>query len=180
MPSKYAAIVTLDPAGTADCGIAVRFPAQLSARPQRGKLSPPAWTYQGSIWNGYMWDELSAALHQHVRRGDRVLLAVEDAVFRSRKIARGVGRGTGALEALLHALNLYDPADDLLWVTPATYRHWHWPDKAARPVGRDEWKAGAVELVERLYGMTVGEDQAEATLISDYVTVARRATWAGK
>ena len=175
--NKVAAIITLDPAAVGSCGIALRLTAGLDRKTQRGKLRAPDWMYEGNVFNTRMHDELAVFLAEKVGREQRVLLAVEDAVFGPRTVARHLGRAIGCIEGLLCDLNLAEP-DDTKYIFPGHYRKVTLPAEP-KPANREEWKQAAIDTVATLYGLTCGDNQAEAILMNDYTIVAKRQWWFG-
>lgn len=171
---KYAAIVSLDPAGTGPSGVAVRLTAPLGDV-AKGRLRFPDYTYQGSVFNERFQDELSEYLLRHLSVDQRVLLVSEDCVFRSMHIARSVGRAIGVMESLLSYLGYGDP-HATLFVPTKTFR------KAAFGItkleaGRDGWKTMAVARVFEQYREVVRDDLAEAVLLSDYIVLNKPEVW---
>lgn len=175
---RYAAVITLDPAAVADCGIAVRLTAGLDGNTPRGKLAEPDWVFEGSVWNSLMHDELAGFLYSNVARGQTVLLGVEDAMFGARTTARHLGRAIGCLEGVLGDLGLWSNGESR-YIFPGNWRRVSLP-LHPKPDGRDAWKAAAVDAVFTLYGMQCGDNQAEAVLMNDYVMYARQDWWMHK
>jgi hypothetical protein len=172
---RYAAVVTLDPAAIADCGVAVRFTAGLDGRTPRGKLRAPDFAYEGSVFDTRMHDDVAVLLSERVAKGERVLLCVEDAIFGARTTARHLGRAIGCLEGVLADLNVGTP-DETKYIYPGNWRRVCLPVEP-KPKGRDEWKQAAIDAVAVLYGMECSDNQAEAVLMLDYVFVARQDWW---
>lgn len=175
---RYAAVITLDPAAVADCGLAVRLTAGLDGKTPRGKLKTPDWVYEGSVWSSRMHDELAVFLADRVQRGQKVLLGVEDAMFGARTTARHLGRAIGCIESVLGDLGLWANGESR-YIFPGNWRRVSLP-LHPKPNGRDEWKAAAVDAVAMLYGMECGDNQAEAILMNDYVMYARQDWWMHK
>lgn len=180
IPSEhaYAAVLSLDPAAVADCGLALRFTAGLDGKTPRGKLRAPEWVYEGSVFEPRMHDELAVLLSERVPQGGRVLLTTEDAMFGARSTARHLGRAIGCVEGLLADLNVSSPSETK-YIFPGHWRRVSLPLEPT-PSGRDEWKQAAIDAVASLYGMTCRDNQAEAVLMSDYVFVARQDWWMAK
>jgi len=181
VPSPYAAkaIITLDPAGVGDVGIAVRLTAHLPKKPVRGKLAAPDWTYQGSVWNDVMYDDLTVFLAKGVGRTGHVFLAHEHSSFGSFSVATSIGTGIGAIRGLLVGCGWMSCDTRPKGVTPNAYRLWAWPSAATRPKGRAEYKIAAIEMCQMLYGWgdELQSDLAEATILNDYVVVMRPELW---
>jgi hypothetical protein len=172
-PFKYAAIVSLDPAGSGPSGVAVRTTAALSDVDRR-RLTAPGFTYQGWVFESTFQDQLTCYLMRVVPKDAKVLLVVENCAYQSYKTARGVGRAIGAIEGLLHYCGLAR-ADATAYVTPQEWRGFSYGKPL--PKGRKDLKAKAVSTVEELYGMKVGPDEAEAILILDWATLAGKGLW---
>lgn len=174
----FAAVLSLDPAAVADCGIALRFTAGLDGKTPRGKMRAPEFMFEGSVWSTRMHDELAVLLAEKVPRGGKVLLTCEDAMFGARSTARHLGRAIGCIEGMLADLNVWEP-DTTRYVFPGHWRKFSIPVSPA-PSGRDEWKQAAIDQVATLYGMACADNQAEAVLQNDYVMHVRQDWWSGK
>lgn len=176
-PYKFKAIVSLDPAGVGDSGIAVRLTAPLPVKPQRGKLRCPEYTYQGNVFNDVMYDELGVFFAKNVGRNGPVLFCVEDCVYQGLHIARHIGTAIGAVRSFLVGCGWSDSATAPTMVAPVTWR------KAAfgpvKPGGRKAQKEAAVERCRLLYGFSenMQDDLAESVLLNDYVTVFTPELW---
>jgi hypothetical protein len=177
-----AAIVTLDPAGVGPSGVAVRLTSTLDSVTVLN-LRYPDYVYQGPVFNNVFLDELTAYLMANVPADKKVLLVVEDSVYRSYTVARHIGRGIGCIQNTLMATNmLVDPADSL-YVTPSMWRsvlttHIRKQGGTGLPKGRDNLKAAAVEYVAARYKQDVESDLAEAVVMNDYIVHARKNEWA--
>lgn len=171
----YAAVLVIDPAAVAPCGIACRLTAGLSRDTQRGRLRVPEFTYEGSVWSTQMHDDLGEFLYRGVERGAKVLVVAENSAFNG--TARHLGRAIGCIEGLLHDLNLADPSETK-YVAPAHWRKTELP--LVKNPGRDGWKQASIDAVASLYGLDCGDNMAEAILMCDHVTLAKSFWWTGK
>lgn len=182
-PHRFAAIVTCDPAAVADCGVAVRMTGSLAAKPARGRLAYPAFTYEGSVWNTRFHDDLANFLIRALPKDGKVLFVCAGTAYGNHAISRSLGRCGGAIESLLVALNVYDQ-DDLVYVQDKAWRKTELPAHAADPdsvdSAREQWKIAAVDALSTLYGERVGDNLAEAVLLNDHVVLHRASLWAAK
>jgi hypothetical protein len=160
---KYSAIVSLDPAGVKDSGVAVRLTSSLR-NVSLSRLRFPDFTYQGWIFEPGFHDDLTEYLARNTGKDQKVLLVVENSAYRSFTIARSIGRAIGCLEGNLHYCNMGD-ASKTEYLAPKTWRRLSMP--GVQVSGRDEWKRAAVDIVAKRYGEVVGSDLAEAVLIND-------------
>lgn len=173
-----AAIVTLDPAAIAPCGVAVRMTAPL-LDPQRYTLRVPEFVFEGDVFSTVMHDDLTGFLAQRVEQGSRVVLVVEDSMYGARKTARHLGRAIGVLESVLCDVNLAQPKDTK-YVEPRYWRAATLLPPGIEPKGREEFKLAAINTVDALYKERLGPDAAEAILINDYVVLTRHEWWRGR
>lgn len=164
---KYSAIVTLDPAGVKDSGVAVRLTATLRAA-SLNRLRYPDFTYQGWIFEPGFHDDLTEYLARHTGKDQQVLLVVEKSAYGSFTISRSIGRAIGCLEGNLHYLNLGD-ASKTEYMAPAVWRRKAMPGTVVK--GRDAWKEAAVQTIATRYGEVVQSDLAEAVLLNDAVAM---------
>lgn len=171
----YAAVISLDPAGKADCGLAIRLTHGLGTA-KRGRLRFPDYAFEGWAFSTRMHDELATFLAEKVGKDQRVLLVVEDSIYGARTTARSIGRGIGAIESVLCDLNLADP-NDTQYVFPGHWRKATLPTNP-KPEGRDAWKQAAIDAVATQYGENVGDNLAEAVLINDYTIFEKKIWWA--
>lgn len=118
---------------------------------------------QGLIVTEATSDWLGEACAALCRPGERVLLVCESDAF-GPSIARQLGMAVGAMEMLLLDLHAIEP-ETRVDVSQATWRRAVF---AKLPKGRKVLKRAAVAEVERRYGVRMGEDEAEATLIATY------------
>jgi hypothetical protein len=158
--------------------LAVRLTAGLDGKTPRGKLKAPDFMFEGSVWSSRMHDDLAVYLSDHVQRGQKVLLGVEDAMFGARTTARHLGRAIGCVESVLGDLGLWANGESR-YIFPGNWRRVSLP-LHPKPNGREEWKAAAVDAVYTLYGITCGDNQAEAILMNDYVMYGRQDWWMHK
>lgn len=164
---KYSAIVTLDPAGVKDSGVAVRLTKTLTDA-SLNRLRFPDFCWSGWIMEPGFHDELTEYLARHTGAGQQILLVVEDSAYRSYTIARSIGKAIGAVEQNLHYCNMADPKNTE-FMAPKTWRRKSMPDVDV--TGRDEWKAEAVKTIERRYNQQVNDNLAEAVLLNDAVVM---------
>lgn len=172
---KYSAIVTLDPAGVKDSGVAVRLTSSLRDV-TLSRLRFPDFTYQGWIFEPGFHDDLTEYLARNTGKDQKVLLVVENSAYGSFTISRSIGRAIGCLEGNLHYCNMGD-ASQTEYMAPKTWRRLAMPNQICS--GRDEWKAAAVATVESRYRQTVGSDLAEAVLLNDAVAMSPK-LWSAK
>lgn len=165
---KYSAIVTLDPAGVKDSGVAVRLTAPLRDV-TLSRLRFPDFTYQGWIFEPGFHDDLTEYLARNTGKDQKVLLVVENSAYGSFTISRSIGRAIGCLEGNLHYCNMGD-ASATEYLSPKTWRRLAMPGVSV--TGRDAWKAAAVEAVAGRYGQATGVDLAEAILLNDAVVMS--------
>lgn len=166
-PYKYAAIVSLDPAGVQPCGIACRATASLPAKPVLGKVRAPDFIYEGVVWNDVMIDELCAWCARNVG-GQKLLLVAAGTAYGSMAIAMSIGQCIGALKLLTYYTGWAD-VKSLVKVQDKVWRKAAGIPEETR--GRDNQKQAAIDLVAKRYQLTLGSDAAEAVLINDYAVV---------
>lgn len=165
---KYSAIVTLDPAGVKDSGVAVRLTSSLRDVSLK-RLRYPDFTYQGWIFVPGFHDDLTEYLARHTGAGQEVLLVVENSVYRSLTISRSIGRAIGCLEGNLHYCGMGN-AKNTEYMAPKTWRKKSMP--GVEVAGRDALKQAAIDTVRERYGQDVGPDLAEAVLLNDAVVMS--------
>lgn len=187
MTFYYSAVLALDPAGVNPSGLALRLTRSFAdVAPKRGRLPAPQWTWNGRVVGCTDWaDSLAEFTFQHLARGERLGLVVEQCAYRSYAIARSIGQAVGAVRFGLKALNLLDDPDgsSILRVTPKVWRDWAMP--AVKPTGsqterRRKWKDAARGAVLGLYGIeddSADADTAEAILQLDWACVQKPRFW---
>ena len=176
-PFKYAAIVSLDPSGAGRSGIAVRLTATLQANPGLDKLRAPDYVTSCDVWEPAAHDELTEYLFRYVGEGQRALLVVEDAAYRSFKIARSLGTAIGSIKSTLVYCNL-SRVDDIKFIAPKSWRTFAMP--GVKAADRDDWKAQAVATVDARYDLKLDDNAAEAVLINDATVIGRKEWWTTK
>ncbi len=164
---KYSAIVSLDPAGVKDSGVAVRLTSSLRDV-SLSRLRFPDFCYAGWIFEPGFHDDLTEYLARNTAKDQKVLLVVENSAYGSFTISRSIGRAIGCLEGNLHYCNIGN-AKDTEYMAPKTWRRLSMPGVVVK--GRDEWKAAAVATVLKRYRQEVGSDLAEAVLLNDAVAM---------
>ncbi len=165
------AVVTLDPAGVGDSGVAVR----LTPRMRVANTSYwPDFTYQGHIQNSEFLDDLISYLNKQVETEHRVLLVTEDCAYRNYNVARHIGRAIGTLEVVLGFCGFCKP-ENTQYVKPAQWRKVLGPDAGGK---REQLKEAARLRVHKLYGEHVEADLAEAICINDWVHQHKAIWWA--
>lgn len=180
---KYDAILSLDPAGSQNCGLALRGTSGLEGA-ARGKLRPPAWYADASVWDPPVHDQLAEELMALVPKGGRVLLVAENAAYKSMIIARSLGKCIGAVQVTLLSLNVWS-TPDTQYITPSAWRRDMLP-AAVKDIGeitnaqkrRAYYKEAAIRAVAGLYGIETGDNAAEAILLNDHVVLSRKDLWA--
>ena len=164
---KYAAIVSLDPAGSGPCGIACRATASLPTKPSLSRLRAPDYIYEGKVWNDVMLDELCAWLARNVG-GQKALLVAENSTYGSLTIATSIGRCIGAIQCVMYYAGWAKP-EDTIKLAPRS-----WRGAAGIPAetkGRQQQKDAAIKLVTERYGLALGSDASEAILINDAAVI---------
>lgn len=164
------AVVSLDPAGVGDSGVAVRL------TPRMRVAEVPYWpefTYQGHIMNTEFLDDLIAFLNKNVDAEQRVLLVTEDCAYRNYNVARHIGRAIGTLEVVLGFCGFAKP-ENTQYVKPSAWRK---VLPAVVGLKREQLKAAAQAHVLAAYDEAVEADLAEAVCINDYVQTHKKAWW---
>lgn len=179
IPGGAHAIVTLDPASAAKCGIAIRRCDNLLS-PDRKRVRSPSWFYSGSVWNTVMHDDFAFELGKMVPRGGRVLFVASCTAYYG--AGYDIGRATGCIEGLLHDLNIMGD-DRVRDVTDQEWRKAMYSDKAKAAIKatgkggskerRDAFKAHAISEVKRLHRIDCDDNAAEAILMNDFVVLHR-------
>lgn len=161
--NRFAAIISLDPAGVKPCGIACRLTAHLPEPDKIGKLTAPDYIYGGSIWNDVALDEITTWLATNVG-AQRALLVYASTAYGAMNIAFSLGRCVGALELLTSYTGHIDPKQSV------AVHDTKWRNALGMPRGgkRDDKKRAAVARVKEVYGLTLTDDAAEAVLINDW------------
>lgn len=164
---RYSAIVSLDPAGVKDSGVAVRLTSSLRDV-TLSRLRFPDFCYQGWVFEPSFHDDLTEYLARNTGKDQQVLLVVENSAYGSFTISRSIGRAIGCLEGNLHYCNI-GSAKDTEYMAPKTWRRLSMPGVMVK--GRDLWKQVAVDTIQTRYGQTVESDLAEAILLNDAVAM---------
>jgi hypothetical protein len=176
-PFTYAAVVSLDPSGSGISGVSVRLTSTLQALPPLDKLRAPDFVLGGDVWEPMFHDQITEYLFRYVGEGQRALLVVEDAAYRSYKIARSLGTAIGSIKSSLVYCNLARP-DDVKFIAPKSWRTLSMP--GVKCADRDAWKQAAIDTVKERYDLTLDDNAAESVLINDAVAVGRKDWWAKK
>lgn len=161
-----AAVVSVDPAASADCGVAMRFVTPGTTY-TRGRLPRPDYLYGGPVWSTGLADDLGSVLAKGLEIEQRVLLVVAGTAY-GNKVARSLGRAIGRIEGMLIDLNMLPEQSGLVYVQDSTWRRTELPALRGTRPSRDEWKKAASAAVLALYNIDVDDNQAEALLLNDH------------
>ncbi len=178
------AILTVDPAGTSDTGLALRSTDRaINAQTKRARL--PEWYWSGNVWTSDVQDQLAVELYRVCPAGgDEVLFVTCATMYHN--TAFGQGTAVGCIRGLLVALNLPcerpEEIADVTWRKALYSREFLDTVKAApKTARRAMYKNEAVATVRHRYGIEDADDNAaEAILLNDYVAEARQDLWLGK
>lgn len=158
-------VVSLDPAYAGPAGIVVRS----TLEPPRAAL----WTRAMPVRSTRLFRELGDALVAICRPGERLAFVAERDAF-GPSVARKLGIATGIVEGLLVDLNAVAPESRVdvashVWRKVlgrgAAERVGAYKTATAR---RKAWKREAVGWAQRVHGLELGPDAAEALAISEW------------
>ncbi len=174
--TEVAAVITLDPAATANCGLCVRGGTYIG---KKDKVVSPNWYTTSSVWNPVMHDELTRELAKLVPRGGRVTMAATATAFHG--VALDIGRAIGCIEGIMHDMNLFDTGDKAVQIQDNSWRAkmYSWDDRKrigavkSQQQRRKLWKELAVATVYAKYKIETDDNAAEAILLNDYVVLFR-------
>lgn len=167
-------VLTLDPASKANSGLAYRSIGKVWT-PHTKQLRCPEWYFSGSIWSSVMHDDLARMIAATVPRGGRVVYAATATAYFGNGLA--MGRAIGAIEGMLHDLNVFPDGDTVWEIQDSTwrYREYTLEDRTKIKEIKDTkerrmaLKAMAVATVYARYKIEVDDNAAEAILLNDYV-----------